>query len=91
VYAPGETKSEFQTGYTDTNGVFSFVPDRPGDWRFIVDDDTGHREDVDIPYTQSPHRTASAATVPLWQQLGAGLALIAGLAGVLYGWRARHG
>lgn len=91
VFAPGQEKSEFQNARTDANGAFSFVPDRAGQWRVVVDDEIGHREQVLVPYSSSAPQAAAAAAVPLWQRLGAGIALIAGLCGVYYGWSRRRG
>ena len=43
-----EEKEEFQKGFTDKNGVFSFCPDQTGQWTVIVDDLMGHRKSMDI-------------------------------------------
>lgn len=32
----------WQEGAVDPNGVFAFVPDQPGDWEVVAEDDTGH-------------------------------------------------
>ena len=45
IYSPADTEEEFQTGRTDANGVFAFVPDTAGEWGFIVDDGMGHRKE----------------------------------------------
>lgn len=42
VFAPGATDDQFQTGSTDPNGCFAFVPDTSGVWRVTVDDGMGH-------------------------------------------------
>ena len=42
VSAPNSDKP-FQTGRTDRNGKFAFVPDVPGTWRLVADDEMGHR------------------------------------------------
>ena len=34
---------EFQSGLTDRNGNFSFIPDIKGEWKVVVDDGMGHR------------------------------------------------
>lgn len=47
IYAPGET-DPFQTGYTDRDGFFSFVPDRQGEWVFGIDDGMGHTDRITI-------------------------------------------
>ncbi len=45
IYAPGETEP-FQTGYTDSEGYFAFVPDREGEWVFGIDDGMGHADRI---------------------------------------------
>lgn len=42
ITSPASEKP-FQTGRTDHNGKFAFVPDAPGKWRFVADDEMGHR------------------------------------------------
>jgi nickel transport protein len=49
VFAPDDTDSEYQTGTTDRNGCFAFVPDTSGVWRVTVDDGMGHRLTAEIP------------------------------------------
>jgi nickel transport protein len=90
VFGPGGMKTEFQNGRTDANGVFSFVPDRSGVWRFVVDDEIGHRREAAIDYRLLAPRAAVPARVPVWHGLGLGLALIAGITGTLYGWKNRR-
>ena len=92
VYAPSSQEAEYQNGRTDANGVFSFVPDREGEWRFLVDDGMGHREE--IPITVSADLTGgfhSPAHTPMSMEskLITVLALSVGLAGFLYGLKAR--
>ncbi len=45
IFAPDESEETWQSGETDTNGLFAFVPDRAGEWRFVVDDGMGHRKE----------------------------------------------
>ena len=47
ITAPGSEKP-FQTGRTDHNGKFAFVPDAPGPWRFVADDEMGHRLNMTV-------------------------------------------
>ncbi|AEB07965.1 hypothetical protein [Desulfobacca acetoxidans] len=42
ITSPASEKP-FQTGRADHNGKFAFVPDLPGEWRFVADDEMGHR------------------------------------------------
>ena len=48
VYLPGLAREEYQKGQTDRNGCFAFVPDRPGVWTAVVDDQLGHRKSLSI-------------------------------------------
>lgn len=48
VSAPN-TKISFQSGRTDRNGCFVFFPDTPGMWKVAVDDEIGHRLEMEIP------------------------------------------
>lgn len=48
VFAPDQDKRPYQTGRTDENGRFAFVPARPGTWRLKVDDGDGHRHQVSV-------------------------------------------
>ena len=62
VFSPKDEKFAYQTGRTDENGRFSFVPDVSGKWRVIVRDEEGHQcaaeldvtvnEGVSVPQTQ---------------------------------------
>jgi nickel transport protein len=45
IYAPGSDRP-FQTGRTDTGGNFAFLPDNPGTWKAIIDDERGHTGQV---------------------------------------------
>lgn len=46
VYSPDDGEEAHQRGETDVNGLFAFVPDRAGEWRFVVDDGMGHRKEA---------------------------------------------
>jgi nickel transport protein len=98
IKAAGE-KIAFQTGRTDRNGSMLFLPDRPGVWEAVVSDGMGHRLalEVDVPETggqaapqatpEPPAALAARSRVP---PLIAGLGIIFGLFGFLYGWKARR-
>lgn len=73
VRAPGEAE-DFQQGSTDRNGVFSFVPDRPGAWQITVDDGMGHRAETAMEVA------ADRAIAPLSRTTAGGLS--AALVGV---------
>ncbi|HSJ23597.1 MAG TPA: hypothetical protein VK929_02860 [Longimicrobiales bacterium] len=61
--------SPYQTGRTDPDGRFIFVPAGPGEWQVTVDDGMGHRRTVRIaipnPATLvEPETTASGGYAP---------------------------
>lgn len=84
IFSPADAKSEFQNGRTAASGTFAFVPDRPGEWRAIVDDEIGHRVEHRMTIAEAGGGNSSA-TAPRWQNIVTGLAIIAGLTGVAYG------
>ena len=94
IFHPKDGKQEFQTGRTDRNGVFSFVPDGPGSWRISVDDEEGHRREipVEVPERFTPGTQTQAAPPPVsrWERAVTGLALLFGATGLLYGFKARR-
>ena len=51
IAAPGE-EITFQSGRTDRNGRFCFFPDVEGDWKVVVDDEMGHRLEMDVPVNE---------------------------------------
>jgi len=90
IFDPSGSKTEFQNGRTDAKGFFSFVPDRMGTWKVIVDDEMGHRVETQIDLTDVSDVTLSASSQPLWQKTLTGLSVIFGFTGFLYGWKARR-
>ncbi|MFN3324511.1 MAG: hypothetical protein ACK5AZ_13520 [Bryobacteraceae bacterium] len=84
---------EHQNGRTDALGRFSFVPDREGAWRFVVDDELGHRQEIEIavsPDNLAGAAHSSSAALSLTQRLFTGLSLIFGATGLLFWWKARR-
>lgn len=84
----------FQSGVTDTHGQFAFVPDAAGDWRLVVDDETGHRAEIKIPVSEAFLAGTSGepgtTTGSRGERALTGIALILGIAGLLYGYRSRR-
>jgi len=93
VFAPAGPNAEYQNGLTDRNGQFGFVPDRPGSWRVVVDDEEGHRREltIDVPSPFDRGAAASSSAPDRWMRALTGLSLLAGLTGVMYGWKSRRG
>jgi len=84
IFAPDDAEQEYQTGITDRNGCFAFVPDTSGVWRVIVDDGMGHQVTAEVAvdslqatgtddHHHSGDRTSSAIV---------GVSLIFGLFGI---------
>ena len=48
IFAPDAADTEYQTGITDRNGCFAFVPDTSGVWQVKVDDGMGHLVTAEI-------------------------------------------
>lgn len=95
IFAPSSPGSEYQTGVTDKQGHFSFVPAEPGAWRIVVDDETGHRREATatvpagiVPTSELPP-SPDPAPAPRWERVVLGLSLLFGATGFLYGWKAR--
>jgi hypothetical protein len=88
VFSPADSKQEFQNGRTDALGRFSFVPDCDGEWKYVVDDEIGHRVEAKIPVGDASFQSSNVRSP--WLTLLAGLGVITGLTGALYGWKARR-
>ena len=52
VFSPNDGKFAVQSGRTDENGRFAFIPDTAGEWRVIVRDEEGHQCEAKINITQ---------------------------------------
>ena len=48
IFSPVDNKFTFQTGRTDLNGRFSFIPDVNGKWLIIVNDGQGHQCNAEL-------------------------------------------
>lgn len=70
VFSPKDSKFPIQTGRTDEEGRFAFIPDVSGDWKVIVRDEEGHQCEAKINLTSlssdddiSPHRGGESNNV----------------------------
>ena len=52
VFSPKDSKFAAQTGRTDEQGRFAFIPDTSGEWRVIVRDEEGHQCEANISVTE---------------------------------------
>lgn len=93
VFHPKQVGREYQTGLTDQRGYFSFVPESPGSWRVVIDDEEGHRKEIEVAvaetFASQPAVEASGGPAR-WERALVGLALIFGATGILYGYKARR-
>lgn len=92
VSAPG-SDAVYQSGNADAQGYFCFRPSSPGEWRISVDDEMGHvqRSAVLIPepFALSPAQPSKEPFSRLHRTV-LGIALLIGLSGFWYGFRARR-
>jgi hypothetical protein len=93
IHAPGATSGVYQSGNADAQGYFCFRPSASGDWRITVDDEMGHVQQATVrvpePFTASVPPPAATSASRL-ERAALGLALMIGLAGFWYGFRARR-
>lgn len=82
----------YQTGHTDYNGRFVFIPSAPGLWRVVLDDELGHRTELtaDIGGDASVTGGGTASGRSATEKLVVGLSVLFGAAGLLYGWLSRR-
>jgi len=95
VSAP-ESRYTFQSGRTDRNGRFRFAPDQEGVWRIVVDDEMGHRLEMEVPVGEDllPGRyrsegQAGGSSLGRYERALMGLSIIFGLFGVAAWWTRR--
>jgi nickel transport protein len=97
IKAP-QSEIAFQTGRTDRNGRFLVKTDAPGEYQAVVKDGMGHRLALDFtvspdddgrPTDKSPSPTVNRQmSRPM--KVVAGLSIIFGVCGFLYGLKARR-
>jgi nickel transport protein len=88
VYSPAKPDAEFQSGRADARGWFAFVPDRDGAWRVVVDDETGHRKELQLTVVAG-QVSGSGGGVPAWQKAVTGVSILVGFTGIALWWRVR--
>lgn len=62
IYAPDD--KPFQTGRTDTDGNFAFIPNAAGSWKVVIDDERGHTGNLTVSITGDFFDTAEEAAAP---------------------------
>lgn len=89
----------FQTGRTDAEGRFVFMPNRDGEWLIMIDDEMGHKAAEVVKINSSASGTSSApdatgAAAPTGRsttdRIIIGLSVIFGLTGLLAAYTSRR-
>ena len=97
IHPPDYKENIFQSGITDINGIFVFIPDSPGNWIASVDDETGHKTEEVIAVEASfftvksnlippvnTQQTAEPCRIPIWIKLLLGFLIIFSLTLMMY-------
>jgi nickel transport protein len=95
ISAPG-ANLKFQSGRTDRNGRFCFFPDVNGNWKVVVDDEMGHRLEVNVPVDEAmalranpENANARPNFLTRWEKAVMGVSIIFGMSGILFWLKAR--
>jgi nickel transport protein len=95
ISAP-DANLKFQSGRTDRNGRFCFFPDVSGNWKVVVDDEMGHRLEVNVPIDEvmvlrANHENVNSerSFLTRYEKAVMGVSIIFGISGILFGWKAR--
>jgi hypothetical protein len=103
IFSPESDVVEYQYGRADKSGYFAFVPNSIGDWKITVDDEMGHFKETVVTITDdfftgegataiiahTNHRSSIHDLQPLYKIIF-GLALIFGITGIFYWFKARQ-
>jgi nickel transport protein len=103
IFSPESDVVEYKYGRTDKSGYFAFVPNSRGDWKITVDDEMGHfnetivtiaddfftGEEATAIIAHTNHRSSIHDLQPLYKIIF-GLALIFGITGIFYWFKARQ-
>lgn len=97
ITSPASEKP-FQSGSTDHNGKFAFVPDVPGEWRFVADDEMGHRlsmmvevDENSLARSTSTLPQAPAGSKDMTSRALFGVALFLLAASLIFWWQGKKG
>ena len=90
VFSPKDEKFAAQTGRTDEQGRFAFIPDVPGEWRVIVRDEEGHQCIASVNVSELLTTSVNEENSDdLWLRAVLGVSIIFNIAFIIL-WRARH-
>lgn len=90
-------KLPFQSGRTDRNGRFLFLPDRAGEWQVTIKDGMGHQviisttvnENMPIGMDEKKNHGAVHGGSSRYERILMGLSFIFGIFGFLFWWKGR--
>ena len=90
VFSPKDEKFAAQTGRTDEQGRFAFIPDVPGEWRVIVRDEEGHQCIANVNVSEILTASVNEENSDdLWLRAVLGVSIIFNIAMIIR-WRAGH-
>jgi hypothetical protein len=103
IFSPESDVVEYQYGRSDKSGYFAFLPNSKGDWKITVDDEMGHFKESVVTITADFFTGEGATAIVAHTKQGStiqdlhplykiifGLALIFGITGIFYGFKARQ-
>jgi nickel transport protein len=64
LFSPAEAEIPYQSGVTDKNGGFAFIPNTPGLWKFESNDGQGHLAsgEIEVVWPEATETVASGLT-----------------------------
>ncbi len=90
-----EKKLPYQTGRTDRNGQFLFLPDKPGIWDITVKDDMGHQLQLKTSIGENnlvrESRDNHLQSCTRYQKALTGIAVLSIIFSFFYWWKGRKG
>ena len=89
VFSPKDGKFAYQSGRTDENGRFSFVPDVSGKWRVIVRDEEGHQCTAELDVTVNEGVSVPQSHTDLVTRAILGVSIIFNIAMIIR-WKNAH-
>ena len=90
VFSPKDSKFAAQTGRTDEQGRFAFIPDTSGEWRVIVRDEEGHQCEAKITVSENLSASVHDESVnDLWLRAILGVSILFNVAMIIR-WRSSH-
>lgn len=93
VFSPSDAGTEYQNGRSDADGVFAFVPAKAGEWKFIIDDEMGHKEEkiieISAEFLKGVDKAIGDGRLPTYWKALIGISFIIGCTGIFFWIKAR--